>query len=129
MPFNVNYNNEAISVLTELESWFSGIAEWIPPAPGWVSELLFGKLPEDNYADVYPLAEEWIAFGENFATFLEDSMQHGRTISSNWSGDGTPAQFGMAFNNLTMAVAELQMATAQMAMVVSRFGDQLEIGS
>ncbi|WP_445009827.1 WXG100-like domain-containing protein, partial [Virgisporangium ochraceum] len=129
MPFNVSYHNEAIEVLLTLDDWFFNISEWIPPAPGWVSDLLFGRLPEDNYADVYPFAEQWLRYSEHFGDFLDGSVDAGQKISSDWSGDGTAAQFGLAFHGLTMAIADLQMATAQMSMDISMYGLQLEIGS
>src|SRR5688572_27441908 len=123
------YNNDGTQALADIGEFFASLGEWIAEAANWFWELVVGKLPEDNYEDVYRFAEEWGNFAELFSDYLEVAGPHGQNISGRWSRAGTATAFAKYWYDVSQAVAEIAQAGVFMQIDVASYGLQLEIGT
>ncbi|MFG2042848.1 toxin glutamine deamidase domain-containing protein [Dactylosporangium sp. NPDC048998] len=113
-------------LFAEILHAFAQLEEWIPGCGTWPVDLMIGKLPDANPADIYRLADAWGAVAERLNTYYYDALHSADPISENWQGDGASMAFNQAWNTHLQDVGGVIQGMASMQMVVQSYGLQLE---
>ncbi|MFD0586184.1 WXG100 family type VII secretion target [Dactylosporangium darangshiense] len=113
-------------LFAEILDAFAQLEKWIPGCGTWPVDLMIGKLPDANPADIYRLADAWGEAATRLTDYYYDVQHSADPITDNWQGDGAPMAFNMAWNQHLQDVADVAQSMGAMQMIVQNYGLELE---
>lgn len=114
-------------IFAELLDCFVQLDRFVPGSSTWFGELIMGRLPDANPAEIYELADAWGAVTDRVNQYYRDTSHSADAITAGWGGDGAAMAFHESWNEYQQSIAAVAEGIAGIQQVVQGYGLELEL--